>query len=33
MKKLYYDSSYIKEFEGTVLSCEKGHKNIVIELL
>ena len=26
MKKLYYDSAYIKEFEGTVLSCRKGKK-------
>lgn len=26
MKKLYYDSPYIKEFEGTVLSCTEGKK-------
>ena len=32
MKKLYYDSSYIKEFEGTVLSCEKGKKGYEVVL-
>ena len=32
MKKLYYDSSYIKEFEGTVLSCEKGKKGYDVVL-
>lgn len=26
MKKIYYDSPYIKEFEGTVLSCTEGKK-------
>ena len=24
MEKLYYESAYRKEFEGTVLSCEPG---------
>lgn len=32
MKKLYYDSPYIKEFEGTVLSCEKGKKGYEVVL-
>lgn len=32
MKKLYYDSPYIKEFEGTVLSCIQGKKGWEIVL-
>ncbi len=32
MKKLYYDSPYIKEFEGTILSCEKGKKGYEVVL-
>ena len=32
MKKLYYDSAYIKEFEGTVVSCEKGKKGYEVVL-
>lgn len=32
MKKLYYDSSYIKEFDGTVVSCEKGKKGYEVVL-
>lgn len=32
MKKLYYESSYIKEFEGKVLSCEKGKKGYEVIL-
>lgn len=32
MKKLYYDSPYIKEFEATVISCEKGKKGYEIVL-
>ena len=32
MKKLYYDSPYIREFEGTVLSCEKGKKGYEVVL-
>ena len=32
MKKLYYDSPYIKEFEATVLSCEKGKKGYEVVL-
>lgn len=32
MRKLYYDSAYIKEFEGTVLSCEKGKKGYEVKL-
>ena len=26
MKKLFYDSAYIRTFEAKVLSCEKGKK-------
>ena len=32
MKKLYYDSPYIKEFEATVLSCEEGKKGFAVVL-
>ncbi|MBE5972469.1 MAG: alanyl-tRNA editing protein [Lachnoclostridium sp.] len=32
MKKLYYDSPYIREFEGTVVSCEKGKKGYEVVL-
>lgn len=32
MKKLYYDSPYIKEFEAVVLSCEKGKKGYEVIL-
>lgn len=32
MKKLYYDSPYIKEFEATVVSCEKGKKGYEVVL-
>ncbi len=32
MKKLYYDSPYIREFEGTVMSCEKGKKGYEVVL-
>ena len=32
MKKLYYDSPYIREFEATVLSCEKGKKGYEVVL-
>lgn len=32
MKKLYYDSPYIREFEAVVLSCEKGKKGYEIVL-
>lgn len=32
MKKLYYESSYIREFEGMVLSCEKGKKGYEVIL-
>lgn len=32
MKKLYYESSYIREFDGTVLSCEKGKKGYEVIL-
>ena len=32
MKKLYYDSPYIKEFEATVVSCEEGKKGYAVVL-
>ena len=32
MKKLYYDSPYIREFEATVVSCEKGKKGYEVVL-
>lgn len=32
MKKLYYDSPYIKEFEAVVLSCENGKKGYEVIL-
>lgn len=32
MRKLYYDSPYIKEFEAYVLSCEKGKKGYEVVL-
>lgn len=32
MKKLYYDSPYIREFQGTVVSCEKGKKGYEVVL-
>ena len=32
MKKLYYDSPYIKEFEAMVVSCEKGKKGYEVVL-
>lgn len=32
MKKLYYDSPYIKEFEATVMSCEKRKKGYEVVL-
>lgn len=32
MKKLYYDSLYIREFEATVVSCEKGKKGYEVVL-
>ena len=32
MKKLYYDSPYIKEFEAEVISCEKGKKGYEVVL-
>lgn len=32
MKKLYYDSPYIKNFEATVISCEKGKKGYEVIL-
>ena len=32
MKKLYYDSPYIREFQGTVVSCEKGKKGFEVIL-
>lgn len=32
MKKLYYDSPYIREFEAVVLSCEKGKKGYEVVL-
>jgi len=32
MKKLYYDSPYIKEFEATVISCEEGKKGYEVVL-
>ncbi len=32
MKKLYYDSTYIREFDGTVVSCEKGKKGYEVVL-
>ena len=32
MKKLYYDSPYIIEFEATVVSCEKGKKGYEVVL-
>lgn len=32
MKKLYYDSPYIREFEAVVLSCEKGKKGYEVIL-
>ena len=32
MKKLYYDSAYIKEFDANVISCEKGKKGFEVIL-
>lgn len=32
MKKLYYESSYIKEFSATVISCEEGKKGFLVVL-
>ncbi len=32
MKKLYYDSPYIREFDATVLSCEHGKKGYEVVL-
>ena len=32
MEKLYYESAYRKEFEGTVLSCEPGKNGFEIVL-
>ena len=32
MEKLYYESPYIKEFEATVLSCEKGKNGYLVTL-
>ena len=32
MKKLYYDSAYIKAFDANVISCEKGKKGFEVIL-
>ena len=32
MKKLFYDSAYIRTFEAKVLSCEKGKKGYEVAL-
>ena len=32
MKKLFYDSAYIRTFEAKVLSCEKGKKGYEVVL-
>ena len=32
MKKLFYDSPYIKEFQGMVVSCENGKKGYEVVL-